>query len=163
MSSTPALPPSAGFVCFASPVEGQIVSRYGSGTPTQAPAMIGVTRALIAREGKSPAVELSWDTDLVVGFTEAEMRIFRQEYADAFGSGALRKRTAADFDSWHLADQTQAADALAGRAALLEQREAKATADGSAQSVEPAEPADAAVSRGRSKARRGLEASDPND
>jgi hypothetical protein len=74
------------FGIYVTPVKGRTVPRFGAPAGTY----IGARRV-----GK----QLEWDEERVVPIPENEYRRFRAEYSGAIADGALKKRTAADFEA----------------------------------------------------------------
>jgi hypothetical protein len=74
------------FGLYVTPVKGRTVPRFGAPAGTY----IGARRV-----GK----QLEWDEERVVPIPENEYRRFRAEYDGAIADGALKKRSAADFEA----------------------------------------------------------------
>ena len=117
----PATPPTAApspFALFVSSVEGHVVSRYGATGPTRAPEAIGARRT-----ATGSGWVWAWDTAAIASLTHAEVAAFGREYTAAIRAGALRERTAQEFEAY-TASQRATADKVAKDAAA-----AKASAE----------------------------------
>jgi hypothetical protein len=109
----PATPPTPSpFALFLSSVEGHVVSRYGATGPTRAPEAIGARRT-----ATGSGWVWSWDTGAIAALTHAEVAAYGREYAAAVRSGALRERTAEEFEAYTAAQRAQADKAAKDAAA----------------------------------------------
>jgi Na+/glutamate symporter len=101
--------PHATFGLFVSCVDGQPVTRFGTGT------MIGA-----ARSKATPDV-VTYDPTHVVGIPHAEYDRHRRSYDRALGNGSLKARSAADYRAQEQAqakrdDENRKAQARAAKA-----------------------------------------------
>lgn len=78
------------FALFVSPVEGHLVARYGSSSPTRSNELLGA-----ARDPETGAIR--WFTDQVFALSAGEVEAFGREYRRAIASGALEERTEDDY------------------------------------------------------------------
>jgi hypothetical protein len=116
------------FAFFVSSVEGHVVPRYGSRTPSN----IGVTRT---------ADGWAWDTASIEGITHVEAQLYRREYARAFENKSLKLRTADEFASLLRAEEQAAKKRADDQAAA----KAKAEVEANTQPAPELEPSGAAA------------------
>jgi hypothetical protein len=88
------------FALYVSSVEGKLVTRYGTATRRQ-PSYIGARR-----DARDPT-RITWETELVVALTTAEVARYRREYDRELAARALRCRTEQDYRA-QLAREEQA-------------------------------------------------------
>lgn len=80
------------FELFVSCVEGKPCTRFGTGAPGIAPALIGAER------DRQDPTQVRYHPDLIVGLTEEEVARFRREYLRQLSDGALRERKRSEWD-----------------------------------------------------------------
>lgn len=82
------------FVLFVSSIEGKLVRRYGT------PVQIGAVRECENPDEPNLSRQrwrYRWQTDQVVAIPEDEFNRYRREYTRALATGALTKRTEAEW------------------------------------------------------------------
>jgi hypothetical protein len=102
------------FGLYVTPVEGRTVRRFGAPPNTY----IGAKRV-----GK----QITWDTVRIVGIPSNEYSRFRAEYDGAIADGALKKHTAAEYETQQKA--RAAKNAAAREAAGLPAKGVRAVAE----------------------------------
>jgi hypothetical protein len=111
------------FGLFVSPVEGHIVSRYGTGSPTHEPSMIGYVREDLPEDEKGAGPRFRnrgagkpvMLPDHIEAITKTEYGKYELEYARALRVGALEKRTADEYLAY-IESQAERARAAAAEA-----------------------------------------------
>jgi len=119
------MPEAPAFVRFFRSVEGHLVSRYGTATPTTSNQLIGarrIRREIPGRENDLIGdVTIEW-TDEVVALTPAEAAAFKTEYDGHVRDGALKECTEADYLA-HLESERARAAAADAKPAQSEPRD----------------------------------------